>query len=129
MAHPLAGQDVVTAESVAGEIMFVRRDCEALADVSRYFTGRGIRPFMAGRTRSEDRSIAYIRAGLGITVMPRCLGAPSVAISELAGFSVTRAIGLLIDPLQHHLSRSTTLNCLAHALLELAREVPGIRLS
>lgn len=96
--HPLADRDSVRAEEVASEPMIVRRHCETLADVSRFFTARGIRPFMAARTVNDDRAVAYVRAGLGITVMPRCFAAAGIAMPALAGFDATRTIGVLVAP-------------------------------
>lgn len=95
-AHPLAHRASVTAEDIAGETMIVRRQCEALPLVSRFFTARGVRPFMAARTLSDDRAGAYVAAGLGITVMPYSLRAPGVAMPALAGFELTRVVGLRV---------------------------------
>jgi DNA-binding transcriptional LysR family regulator len=95
-AHPLAHRASVTAEDIAGETMIVRRQCEALPLVSRFFTARGVRPFMAARTVSDDRAGAYVAAGLGITVMPYSLRAPGVAMPALAGFELTRVVGLRV---------------------------------
>jgi len=94
--HPLAARAQVTAEEIAGETMIVRRHCEALAQVSRFFTARGVRPFMAARTVSEDRAAAYVAAGLGITVMPASLARDDIALSTLGGFALRRRVGLLI---------------------------------
>ena len=91
--HSLADRPSLNAEDVAGEAMIVRRHCEALAEVSRFFTLRGVRPFMAARTVNDDRAVAYVRAGLGITVMPRCFAAPGIAMPALAGFTLKRRIG------------------------------------
>ncbi len=96
--HPLAAHATVKAESLAGETMIVRRHCEALPEISRHFTARGIRPFMAARTANDDRAIAYVRAGLGITVMPRCFASPGIAMPALAGFCLTRRIGFFMHP-------------------------------
>ena len=95
-AHPLAHRASVTAEDIAGETMIVRRQCEALPLVSRFFTARGVRPFMAARTVSDDRASAYVAAGLGITVMPYSLRAPGVAMPALAGFELTRVVGVRV---------------------------------
>lgn len=94
--HPLAGSASVTAEGLAGETMIVRRHCEALPLVSRFFTARGVRPFMAARTLSDDRAGAYVAAGLGITVMPYSLRTPGVAMPALAGFDLTRVVALRV---------------------------------
>lgn len=95
--HRLARQECIVADEVAGETMFVRRHCEALTEVSQFFTARGVRPFMAARTTSEDLAAAYLRAGLGITVMPRSLGGPGIATLPLVGFHRRREIGLTVD--------------------------------
>ncbi len=96
--HRLAERDTIGAEELGGEPMIVRRHCEALADVSRFFTQRGIRPFMAARTVNDDRAVAYVRAGLGITVMPRCFATDGIAMAALSGFTRRRAIGVIESP-------------------------------
>ncbi|WP_068071873.1 LysR family transcriptional regulator [Novosphingobium lentum] len=97
-SHPLAGRAEVSAADVAGETMIVRRHCEALSEVSRFFTGQGVRPFFAARTTSDERALAYVRAGLGITVMPRCYLQQCIAMPALSGFAVQRTVGLRIEP-------------------------------
>jgi DNA-binding transcriptional LysR family regulator len=96
--HPLATHDTVTAQDLASETMLVRRHCEALRVVSRFFTARGVRPFMAARTVSDERALAYVRAGLGITVMPRCFAEPGVAMLTLSGLDLTRTVGWWTAP-------------------------------
>ena len=96
--HRLADQDVLRAEDLAGETMIVRRHCEALSETSRYFTRRGVRPFMAARTVSDDRALTYVRTGLGVTVMPTGFRDGSFAMAGLAGFDQQRTIGVLVDP-------------------------------
>lgn len=107
--HRLAGQSIITAEQVASETMFVRRDCEVLTEVSRYFTSRGVRPFMSARTISEERAIAYVQAGVGVTVMPFSFKVPEIEIVPLAGFGFSRTVGLLVDPLRPTLLASSPL--------------------
>lgn len=97
-AHRLAGRDAVGAEELGGEPMIVRRNCEALADISRFFTARGIRPFMAARTVNDDRAVAYVRAGLGVTVMPRGFATDGIAMAALSGFHLRRTIGMIVAP-------------------------------
>ncbi|HXH16531.1 MAG TPA: LysR family transcriptional regulator [Sphingomonas sp.] len=94
--HRLAGRTSLAVADVAEETMIVRRHCEALAETSRFFTARGVRPFMAARTVSDDRALAYVRAGLGMTVMPRCFASEGIAMVPLTGFDVTRRVGLMI---------------------------------
>lgn len=95
--HALAGRAQLGAEDVAGEAMIVRRHCEALPEISRFFTARGVRPFMAARTTNDERALAYVRSGLGITVMPRCFQSDGIAMAALTGFDATRSIGFSVD--------------------------------
>lgn len=97
-AHRLAAREAISVEEIAGETMIVRRHCEALSETSRFFTARGVRPFMAARTFSDDRALAYVRAGLGITVMPRCFSGEGIAWVPLAGFDLVRRVGWMIAP-------------------------------
>jgi len=96
--HRLAESETVRAEALVGETMIVRRHCEALADTSRHFTQRGVRPFMAARTLSDDRALAYVRSGLGLTVMPQCFASPGVVMTRLSGFDIERRIATLVPP-------------------------------
>ena len=100
--HPLAHLSVIAPEQLADNVMIVRRHCELLSETSRYFTARGVRPFFAARTTSDERALALVRAGLGITVMPEGFRAEAVARPLLADFTPEREVGLLyaahVDP-------------------------------
>ncbi|WP_294356388.1 LysR family transcriptional regulator [uncultured Sphingomonas sp.] len=93
--HPLAGRTTVTAEELASEAMIVRRHCEALADTSRHFTARGVRPFFAARTASDERALRYVREGLGVTLVPESFAGDGVACPRLDGFDLTRTLGVV----------------------------------
>lgn len=92
--HPLAFASHVTASDVAGETMLARRSCEALAETSRFFTERGVRPRFALRSGNDDRIMAMVRAGLGVTVAPQSLGTDGISMVPIAGFNLVRNIGL-----------------------------------
>jgi DNA-binding transcriptional LysR family regulator len=94
--HRLAGRATLAVADVAEETMIVRRHCEALAETSRFFTARGVRPFMAARTVSDDRALTYVRAGLGMTVMPLSFASEGIAMIPLTGFDPTRRVGVLV---------------------------------
>ncbi|MDX3908385.1 MAG: LysR family transcriptional regulator [Sphingobium sp.] len=98
MTHPLADRAVVRGEELIHEPMIVRRHCELLSETSRYFTARGVRPFFAARTISEGRAMSYVRAGLGITVMPDSFIGEGIARPHLKDFPFTRDIGLVFAP-------------------------------
>lgn len=92
--HRLAGAASLRGEELADEVMMVRRQCEVLAETSRYFTDRNVRPAFSYRGVNDDRVMALVRAGLGITVMPDSYQEPGVARVKLEGFTPRRTIGL-----------------------------------
>lgn len=96
--HPLADAEQADAAAVAGETMIARRSCEVLSETSRFFTERGVRPRFALRTANDERALAMVRAGLAITVAPRSLGGTGLAMVPLAGFGLSRRIGLAYGP-------------------------------
>ncbi|WP_296679375.1 LysR family transcriptional regulator [Novosphingobium sp.] len=94
-SHRLADAAVINAADVAGETMIARRSCEALAETSRFFTERGVRPRFAFRSAHDDRAMAMVRAGLGVTVAPRSLGVHGVVMVTLADFGLRRQVALV----------------------------------
>ncbi len=100
---PLAQEAEIAPEALAGETMMVRRSCEVLQETSQFFTERGIRPPFSLRSQNDDRVMAMVRAGLGITVAPESLGGPGIAMPLLAGFDYQRTIGLIYGQDWHQL--------------------------
>ncbi len=92
--HRLAEAASLRGEELADEVMMVRRHCEVLAETSRYFTDRNVRPAFSYRGVNDDRVMAMVRAGLGITVMPDSYREAGVARMKLEGFTPRRIVGL-----------------------------------
>lgn len=93
-SHRLAEAASLRGEELADEVMMVRRHCEVLAETSRYFTDRNVRPAFSYRGVNDDRVMAMVRAGLGITVMPDSYREAGVARVKLEGFTSRRIVGL-----------------------------------
>jgi len=93
--HAHAGATSISGDLLANETMIVRRHCEVLSETSRYFTERGVRPQFSFRSTNDERTVALVKAGLGITVIPDSYAEPGLALIKLAGFNLTRRIGLL----------------------------------
>jgi DNA-binding transcriptional LysR family regulator len=93
--HTHAGATSISGDLLANETMIVRRHCEVLSETSRYFTERGVRPQFSFRSTNDERTVALVKAGLGITVIPDSYAEPGLALIKLAGFNLTRRIGLL----------------------------------
>ena len=115
-SHPLAGATRIEAAQVADETMMARRSCEVLSETSRFFTERGVRPRFALRSANDDRVLAMVRAGLGVTVAPRSLGGSGVAMVPIAEFGLRRRLGFLIG------SEWSTQQGDSHDLLRSLRE-------
>ncbi|MFM6950662.1 MAG: LysR family transcriptional regulator [Chakrabartia sp.] len=116
-AHRLAEHTSLSCEQLVGEPMLVRRECEALPMVSRFFTARGIRPFMAARSTNEERIASYVRLGLGLTVMPRSLCREGMVARPLAGLELERTVMLTCDPAsESRLTESKVIEQLVAAL-------------
>ncbi|KUR74489.1 LysR family transcriptional regulator [Novosphingobium sp. FSW06-99] len=95
--HRLAGAGQVAPEDLASEIMIARRACEVLDDTSRFFTAAGVRPRFALRSDSDERCLAMVAAGLGITTAPVSLAIAGTVPIDVAGYAFHRTIGLLCD--------------------------------
>lgn len=95
--HKLAGTESIDGGALAGETMIVRRQCEGLPEISRYFTGRDVRPSFSLRTLNDDRAMSMVAAGLGVTVAPESFKRPGVAAVRLEGFNLSRDVGLVFS--------------------------------
>jgi DNA-binding transcriptional LysR family regulator len=105
-SHPLAPSGDIAAEQLGSEAMIVRRHCEALSDLSRFFTERGLRPHFSLRSTNDERVMQMVAAGLGITVMPWSFRGPGVARPKLAGFDLRRSLGWAAGHAAEHLLAS-----------------------
>lgn len=95
--HKLSGVEEIEGGALAGETMIVRRQCEGLPEISRYFTNRDVRPSFSLRTLSDDRAMSMVAAGLGVTVAPASFKAPGLAAVNLGGFDLSRDVGLVFS--------------------------------
>lgn len=96
-SHKLSGAEEIEGRELAGETMIVRRQCEGLPEISRYFTSRDVRPSFSLRTLSDDRAMSMVAAGLGVTVAPASFKGPGLSAVKLAGFDLSRKIGLVFS--------------------------------
>jgi DNA-binding transcriptional LysR family regulator len=101
--HALADKSTIAAEELSASPMIVRRHCEILAETSKHFTDRSVRPFFAFRGTNDEQVLALVRAGLGVTVMPACYHSEGVRRPLLADFDLKRDIGLLFAGHMEHL--------------------------
>ena len=94
--HRLALRERVEAEELADEVMIARRSCELLQVTSRFFTDRGVRPDFSFKSQNDDRAMALVAAGLGLTVAPHSLLREGVVSVDLAEFDQARTMVLVV---------------------------------
>lgn len=94
--HPLAAREEIQAEELGDEVMIARRSCEMLSETSRFFTARGVRPQFSFKSHNDDRAMAMVAAGLGLTVAPKSLEREGVRAVRLADFDTSRRIGIAL---------------------------------
>lgn len=106
--HALANVDFIQPEQLASDRMVVRRHCEALPEISRFFAERGVRPRFVLKTTSDERMLSVVRAGGGVGMMPEGFHDPLVRFVRVADFDLQREVGLLYaagsDALRHDAS-------------------------
>lgn len=117
--HPLADKDEVMAEKLARDRMALRRHCEALPEINRFFIARGVRPRFVLKTTSDERVLAVVRAGAGVGMMPECFAEPAVRFVPVKDFELTRDVGLL------HASEAHIAPALASPFIGLVRRHYG----
>ncbi|WP_295638182.1 LysR family transcriptional regulator [Novosphingobium sp.] len=96
--HRLAASARIAPEDIAGETMIARRSCEILRETSQFFTARGIRPPFALRSDNDERCLALVAAGAGVTTAPASLASPGIVGVRLAGYDFVRRLGLIGEP-------------------------------
>ena len=115
--HRLAGEARIDGEDLAAEAMIVRSRCEVLSETSRHFTDRNVRPPLVYRTAQDERALAMVGAGLGVTVMPDSYAADNVVRATLNGFTPRRTVALFLP----RFALPDRLDAAGNAFLDFAR--------
>lgn len=115
-AHPLAGEREVLAEQLAQDRMALRRHCEALPEINRFFISRGVRPRFVLKTTSDERILSVVRAGAGIGMMPEGFADGTVSFVPVRDFTMAREVGLIFA------SETAAAVCAGSPFLGLVRE-------
>ncbi len=93
--HPLAKKSALHVTELADQPTIVRTRCEILSETSRFFTSHNVRPQLVYRTEQDERALAMVGAGVGVTVMPDHYRSAQVARLPLVGFTPARSIALV----------------------------------
>lgn len=100
--HLVATRDRWSVRDLAETPFVLRAACEAHEEASRLFAAEGVRPRAILRSADEERCAAAVLAGLGVSLMPRCLLRPGMASASLREVTLDRRVVLAwregIDP-------------------------------
>ncbi|KAJ8138455.1 hypothetical protein OY671_008333, partial [Metschnikowia pulcherrima] len=107
-SHRSAGRATLDPAESASETMIARRSCESLAETSRFFTQRGVRPRFSSRSANDDRCMAMVRAGMGVTTAPESLRCEGVVAVPSDGYDFRRRIGSIDGKTQRDDARSAS---------------------
>ena len=95
----LASRPRVQMADLKGLNFIVRPDCEALRDAERRFAAHGIKPQVAARSTQPERLLNYVRAGMGVALLPESVGqAPDIALMAISDLPLVRRIGMVWRP-------------------------------
>lgn len=95
--HPLANEQQVEPEKLAGETMIARRNCEILRETSQFFTRHGVRPKFAMRSENDDWCMRLVAAGVGITTAPLSLQVERTTPIAVSGYDFNRTIAMMFS--------------------------------
>jgi len=71
--HHFASYESIQLSDLNGERFIVRTNCEIFDSTRKLFAARGIRLRIVYRTDQDDRALALVGAGMGVTLMPGIL--------------------------------------------------------
>lgn len=92
-SHPLAARKRLTASSIANESMIVRMHSEETDKATAVLRSNGLKPQVIARVNSDERSLALVKAGLGVCVMPMSMAAEQgVTVIPVQGFNYRRSV-------------------------------------
>lgn len=95
LTHPLSHHEFIAVTELASERMIARRSCEILPRTSQFFTRKGVRPPFAYKSADDDRVLAMIAAGLGISIVPDSHARDDILLVPLEDFRPERHIAMV----------------------------------
>ena len=92
--HLVATRDHWSVADLADTAFVLRAACEAHADAERLFAAHGVRPRAVLRSADEERCAEAVRAGLGVSLMPRSLLRPGLTAAAIREVDLERRVVL-----------------------------------
>jgi DNA-binding transcriptional LysR family regulator len=92
IGHIVATRDRWSVNDLAATPFVLRAACEAHDEAQRLFAREGVRPRAVLRSADEERCAAAVLAGLGVSLVPRCLLRPGMASAEVREVALDRQV-------------------------------------
>jgi DNA-binding transcriptional LysR family regulator len=96
--HIVSTRDRWSIRDLADTSFVLRAACEAHDEAQRLFAREGVRPRAVLRSADEERCAAAVLAGLGVSLMPRCLLRPGMTAAEIREVSLDRRMVMAWRP-------------------------------
>ncbi|ULK98515.1 LysR family transcriptional regulator [Bradyrhizobium sp. I71] len=92
--HRFARENSVKLADLESEPFIIRTSCETFQQTSKVLESRGIKTRIAYQTDQDDRALALVAAGVGISLFPTLTQSPDVIQVRVRDFDVVRTIGI-----------------------------------
>lgn len=91
--HRFARHSSISIAQLDREPYILRTCCDFHDETAKALAERGIKPRIVYRTDQDDRALALVTAGIGVTLMPSSYRSPDVAAVNLSDLKLTCAVG------------------------------------
>jgi DNA-binding transcriptional LysR family regulator len=100
--HRFARRQSVKLADLDGEPFIVRTRCDFYQDVTNVLVARGIKIHVVYQTDQDDRALALVAAGIGLSLVPAHFEISAVKQVPVLDLGISRAIGLLWSREREH---------------------------
>ena len=100
--HRFARRQSVKLADLDGEPFIVRTRCDFYQDVTNVLVARGIKVRVVYQTDHDDRALALVAAGIGLSLVPAHFEISAVKQVPVLDLGISRAIGLLWSREREH---------------------------
>lgn len=94
-SHPLTRRARLALADLHGEAFILRPDCEVQEDARRLFLAHGVQPRIVLRCRADDRAMALVAGGIGLSLVPESFLIASTVPLTMPELTFSRRIGLV----------------------------------
>ena len=93
--HPLTTRQMIRIEDLDGLDYILRSHCPHVRAMSRQFTGLGVRPRICARTGQDERALALVASGLGVSIVPDTFAGPGITLEPIVDLDIQTTVALI----------------------------------